>query len=83
MNETSASGGECGKAGRNLTDSTNLQPLAAVLEQLRPALLSVPLLTLLTGVVFPLALAALAWPLFPHQADGSLIVRDGVVSAPS
>ena len=48
-------------------------------DQLRPALLSVPVLTLLTGVVFPLILATPARLLFPHQADGSLIVRDQVV----
>ena len=48
-------------------------------DQLRPALLSVPLLTLLTGIVFPLALAAPARLLFPHQSDGSLLVRDQVV----
>jgi hypothetical protein len=47
-------------------DSPGPQLLATVLEQFRPALLSVPLLTLLTGVVFPLALAALAVPLFPR-----------------
>ncbi len=54
---------------------------AMVLEQLRPTLVSVPLLTLLTGVAFPFVLAALAWPLFPHQAGGSLIVQDGVVGS--
>jgi K+-transporting ATPase ATPase C chain len=54
---------------------------AAVFEQLRPALLSVLLLTLLTGVAFPLALAALACPLFPRQAGGSLIVRDRIVGS--
>jgi potassium-transporting ATPase KdpC subunit len=37
------------------------------------------MLTLLTGVLFPLALAAVAHPVFPHQAEGSLISRDGVV----
>ncbi len=57
------------------------QPFAAVLEQLRPALLSVPLLTLLTGVVFPLALAAVARPLFPRQAGRSLVVRDGIIGS--
>jgi len=62
-------------------DSPSPQPFAAVLEQLRPALLSVPLLTLLTGVVFPLALAAVARPLFPRQAGGSLVVRDGIVGS--
>jgi K+-transporting ATPase ATPase C chain len=54
-------------------------PLADVRAQLRPLLVGVPLLTLLTGVAFPLGLATLARPLFPHQADGSLVVRDGVV----
>jgi K+-transporting ATPase ATPase C chain len=51
------------------------------LEQLRPALLSVLLLTLLTGIIFPVAVAALAYPLFPRQAGGSLIVRDGIVGS--
>jgi K+-transporting ATPase ATPase C chain len=37
------------------------------------------LLTLLTGAVFPLVVAALARPLFPYQADGSLTWRDGSV----
>jgi potassium-transporting ATPase KdpC subunit len=62
-------------------DSPRPRPLTTVLEQLRPVLLSVPLLTLLTGVAFPLALAVLARPLFPRQAGGSLIVRDGVVGS--
>jgi K+-transporting ATPase ATPase C chain len=47
--------------------------------QLRPLLLAVPLLTILTGVVFPLILAAFAVTLLPYQAGGSLVVRDGVV----
>jgi K+-transporting ATPase ATPase C chain len=38
-------------------------------------------LTLLTGIVFPLMLVALACPLFPRQAGGSLIVRDGVIGS--
>ena len=36
-------------------------------------------LTLLTGIVYPVAMVGLAHLLFPHQADGSLIVRDGQV----
>ena len=60
-------------------DATGPRPVVIVLAQLRPALLSVLLLTLLSGVIFPLALAALAWPLLPRQAAGSLIVRDGFV----
>jgi K+-transporting ATPase ATPase C chain len=47
--------------------------------QLRPLFLAVPLLTLLTGVVFPLIMAAFAVTLFPYQAGGSLVVRDGIV----
>ena len=48
-------------------------------EQIRPAILSVLLLTFLTGCVFPLLLFAIAWPLFPHQAGGSLVKVGGVV----
>jgi K+-transporting ATPase ATPase C chain len=62
-------------------ESPRPQPLAVALEHLRPALLSVLLLTLLTGVVFPLALAVLACPLFPRQAGGSLIDREGIVGS--
>jgi K+-transporting ATPase ATPase C chain len=36
-------------------------------------------LTLLTGIVYPVAMVGLAHLLFPHQAEGSLIVRDGQV----
>lgn len=36
-------------------------------------------LTLLTGIVYPLAMAALAHVMFPAQSAGSLIVRDGNV----
>ena len=53
--------------------------VAELRSQLRPLLVGVPLLTLLTGVAFPLLLALVARPLFPHQADGSLVLRDGVV----
>jgi potassium-transporting ATPase KdpC subunit len=53
--------------------------LCGLRAQIRPALLSIVLLTLLTGVAFPLVLAMLALPLFSHQANGSLITRDGEV----
>ena len=36
-------------------------------------------LTLLTGIVYPVAMVGLAHLLFPHQAEGSLIVRQGQV----
>jgi len=47
-------------------------------DQIRPALAGIVLLTLLTGIAFPLVLAAVAVPLFPHQAGGSLLNRDGL-----
>ncbi len=53
--------------------------LAELRVQLRPLLLAVPLLTVLTGVLFPALLAALARPLFRHQADGSLVTHEGAV----
>jgi K+-transporting ATPase ATPase C chain len=48
-------------------------------ELIRPAARGILLLTLLTGIVFPLALAGLAFPLLSHQAEGSLVTRDGTV----
>jgi K+-transporting ATPase ATPase C chain len=45
------------------------------MAQLRPALLSVLVLTFLTGCVFPLLLYAIGRPLFPRQAGGSLVTR--------
>ena len=44
---------------------------------LRPALVLFLLLTLLTGVAYPLLVTGLAQWLFPAQAAGSLILRDG------
>lgn len=44
---------------------------------LRPALVLFLLLTLLTGVAYPLAVTGAARLLFPDQAAGSLILRDG------
>jgi K+-transporting ATPase ATPase C chain len=48
-------------------------------RHLRPAILSVISLTLLTGCIFPLALFALGRLLYSDQATGSLVTRDGVV----
>lgn len=46
---------------------------------LRPALMSLVLLTVMTGVVYPLVVTGVAQLVFPFQANGSLIVRDGTV----
>ena len=48
-------------------------------ELLRPAMMMLLLLTLLTGLLYPLAVTGLAQIFFPHQANGSLIVRDGKI----
>jgi K+-transporting ATPase ATPase C chain len=48
-----------------------------MLRQLRPALVSVVTLTVLCGFVFPLAITGIAQLVFHHQANGSLIERDG------
>ena len=46
---------------------------------LRPAFVLLVSLTVITGLVYPLAMTGLAGLLFPKQAQGSLIVRDGKV----
>ena len=48
-------------------------------NQLRPALVVVVGLTLLTGLAYPLAITGIAGVIFPHQAQGSLVEKDGVV----
>lgn len=50
-----------------------------MLSQLRAALTILALLTLLTGVAYPLLVTGIARAVFPSQAQGSLIVKDGKV----
>ena len=47
--------------------------------QLRPAIVLLVLLSVLTGLVYPAIVTAIAQVVFPHQANGSLIVKDGKV----
>ena len=48
-----------------------------MLAQLRPALVLLALLTLLTGVAYPLLVTGVAQAAFPSQANGSLVMKDG------
>jgi K+-transporting ATPase ATPase C chain len=48
-----------------------------MLAQIRPTLVSLLLLTLLTGIVYPLLVTGIAQAAFPYQANGSLIVQKG------
>jgi potassium-transporting ATPase KdpC subunit len=45
--------------------------------QLKPAIIILALLTLITGVIYPLVITAVAQVALPNQANGSLIVKDG------
>ena len=48
-----------------------------MLREIRPAIVLVLGLTIITGLIYPLVMTGLAGVLFPYQAQGSLIVKDG------
>lgn len=50
-----------------------------MLAQLRPAVTLLIAFTLLTGIAYPLAMVEVSEALFPSQARGSLVVKDGTV----
>ena len=50
-----------------------------MLKEIRPAIVFIVALTVITGLLYPFAMTGIAGVVFPYQAQGSLIERDGKV----
>src|SRR5215831_13459553 len=50
-----------------------------MVKEIRPAIVLVVALTLITGLVYPLVMTSIARIVFPYQVQGSLIEKDGKI----